>query len=98
MLGFAQGVSWPPLFEIAAEITYPVSEGTSGGFTGLTNNMGGVVIMYAMPMFSTATMNLILNPLVVGCGLVSCVCFALVRVRVRPSLVEWFSFLFIITQ
>jgi sugar phosphate permease len=88
MLGFAQGVSWPPLFEIAAEITYPVSEGTSGGFTGLTNNMGGVIIMYAMPLFSMATMNLILNPLVVGCGIVSCVCFALVPVEMRRQEAE----------
>ena len=86
--GFARGVAWPPLFEIAAEITYPVSEGTSGGFTGLMNNLGGVVIMYMMPFFSTATMNLILNPLVVGCGIVSCVCFALVPMQMKRQEAE----------
>jgi len=47
VLGFAQGVSWPPLFELAAEMTYPISEGTSGGFTGLTNNLGGVIFICA---------------------------------------------------
>jgi sugar phosphate permease len=60
MLGFAQGVSWPPLFEIAAEMTYPISEGTSGGFTGLTNNLGGVVFIYLMPFLPIAVMNKIL--------------------------------------
>ena len=28
-------------------MTYPISEGTSGGFTGLTNNLGGVIFICA---------------------------------------------------
>ena len=52
-VGFASGAMWPPLFEIAAEITFPVSESTSGGFLGLTCNGGGVIFLYLPSIVAT---------------------------------------------
>ena len=53
-------------------MTYPISEATSGGFTGLTNNSGGVVFIYLMPLLPQGAMNKLVNPLVAGCGVVAC--------------------------
>ena len=88
ILGFGQGVSWPPLFELAAEMTYPISEATSGGFTGLTNNLGGVVFLYLMPALPAGGrwgMNNFVNVLVSGCGVVALVIFACVPVHLKRS-------------
>ena len=88
ILGFGQGVSWPPLFELAAEMTYPISEATSGGFTGLTNNLGGVVFLYLMPALPGGGrwgMNNFVNALVSGCGVVALVIFACVPVHLKRS-------------
>ena len=88
VLGFGQGVSWPPLFELAAEMTYPISEATSGGFTGLTNNLGGVVFLYLMPVLPTGGrwgMDNFVNTLVSGCGVAALLVFACVPVRLKRS-------------
>ena len=88
ILGFGQGVSWPPLFELAAEMTYPVSEATSGGFTGLTNNFGGVVFLYLMPALPIGGrwgIDNFVNTLVSGCGVAACLVFACVPVRLKRS-------------
>ena len=91
ILGFGQGVSWPPLFELAAEMTFPISEATSGGFTGLTNNLGGVVFLYLMPVLPTGGrwgMNNLVNVLVSGCGVAALVIFSCVPVRLKRSEAE----------
>lgn len=88
ILGFGQGVSWPPLFELAAEMTYPISEATSGGFTGLTNNLGGVVFLYVMPVLPTGGrwgMDNFVNTLVSVCGVAACLVFACVPVHLKRS-------------
>jgi hypothetical protein len=72
-------------------MTFPISEATSGGFTGLTNNLGGVVFLYLMPVLPTGGrwgMNNLVNVLVSGCGVAALVIFSCVPVRLKRSEAE----------
>ena len=50
--GWGLGMITPPLYELAAELTYPIAESTSGGLLSLGTNAVGVVFVFASPYLS----------------------------------------------
>ena len=69
-------------------MTFPISEATSGGLTGLTNNLGGVFFLYLMPVLPAGGrwgVNNLVNAVVSGCGVAAFVIFSCVPVRLKRS-------------
>jgi cyanate permease len=67
--GFFLLSSGPIGFQYGAEITYPVSEGTSNGFLILIGQISGIVIIYGMDFFKSSVTGSMTRPLIVLIGL-----------------------------
>ncbi|MEE4115872.1 MAG: MFS transporter [Marinilabiliaceae bacterium] len=83
IFGFFLLSSGPIGFQYGAEITYPVSEGTSNGFLLLMGQVSGIAFIFGMDAFkapSTGSMTLPLVVLIVLMG----ICFALTT-RLKES-------------
>lgn len=67
--GFFLLSSGPIGFQYGAEITYPVSEGTSNGFLLLMGQASGIAFIFGMDMFKSAKTGSMTMPLLVLIGL-----------------------------
>lgn len=67
--GFFLLSSGPIGFQYGAEITYPVSEGTSNGFLLLMGQVSGIAFIFGMDSFKSAATGSMTIPLVVMTGL-----------------------------
>jgi MFS family permease len=67
--GFFLLSSGPIGFQYGAEITYPVSEGTSNGFLILMGQASGIAFIFGMDMFKSSTTGSMTIPLIVLIGL-----------------------------
>jgi cyanate permease len=63
--GFFLLSSGPIGFQYGAEITYPVSEGTSNGFLLLMGQISGIAIIFGMDSFKSSVTGLMTRPLIV---------------------------------
>lgn len=63
--GFFLLSSGPIGFQYGAEITHPISEGTSNGFLILMGQASGILFIYAMDSFKSATTGSMTRPLMV---------------------------------
>jgi MFS family permease len=61
--GFFLLSSGPIGFQYGAEITYPISEGTSNGFLLLAGQLSGILFIFGMDGFKSATTGSMSNPL-----------------------------------
>ncbi len=65
ILGFFLLSSGPIGFQYGAEITYPISEGTSNGFLLLIGQISGIVMIVLMDLFKDPTTGSMLKPMLV---------------------------------
>jgi sugar phosphate permease len=63
--GFFLLSSGPIGFQYGAEITYPVSEGTSNGFLMLAGQISGILFIFGMDSFKSSSTGSMTRPLVV---------------------------------
>ena len=63
--GFFLLSSGPIGFQYGAEITYPISEGTSNGFLLLVGQISGILFIFGMNSFKSSTTGSMTRPLVV---------------------------------
>ncbi len=63
--GFFLLSSGPIGFQYSAEITYPVSEGTSNGFLLLAGQLSGILLIFGMDIFKSSSTGSMTSPLVV---------------------------------
>jgi sugar phosphate permease len=63
--GFFLLSSGPIGFQYGAEITYPVSEGTSNGFLLLVGQISGILLIFGMDSFKSPSTGSMTGPLVV---------------------------------
>ncbi len=66
--GFFLLSSGPIGFQYGAEITYPISEGTSNGFLLLMGQASGIIFIYCMDRFKSSTTGSMTLPLIVLIG------------------------------
>ena len=62
--GFFLLSSGPIGFQYGAEITYPVSEGTSNGFLLLAGQVSGILFIFGMNSFKSSSTGSMTRPLV----------------------------------
>lgn len=72
--GGFQGCLDPLFVELAAEITYPTKEGTSGGLSMIALNIAGVVVLLLAPVLPADMMNTIYTLCLVACVLFTLCC------------------------
>lgn len=77
--GLFQGGIGPALFELSAELLYPIPEATSGGLLSLLMNMATLVFLFVSPLIKTTWFNLIVTSTLLFCG----VLVVLMRERYR---------------
>lgn len=77
--GFFGQCIGPPLFETAAEMTFPLAESTSGGVLSLGMNLFGVLFVLIAPWLELDWM----TPVAVGALVLAAVVFAFVPVEMR---------------
>jgi cyanate permease len=75
LLGFFLLSSGPIGFQYGAEVTYPVSEGTSNGFLLLMGQISGIAMIFGMDAFKDPKTNSMQTPLLVMLGLLFVVIF-----------------------
>jgi hypothetical protein len=63
--GFFLLSSGPIGFQYGAEITYPISEGTSNGFLLLVGQISGILFIFGMNGFKSSSTGSMTGPLVV---------------------------------
>eukprot|EP00937_MAST-01D_sp_MAST-1D-sp2_P004009 g4009.t1 len=59
LAGVANSSMSPLFYELCAELTYPVSEGTSAGFLALIWNTASFIMIYLSPVISAGSVNVI---------------------------------------
>ena len=59
LAGMSQTGITPLMYELCAELTFPVSEGTSAGFLALIWNAASFVMIYLSPIISSGSINVI---------------------------------------
>jgi len=64
VLGFFLLSAGPIGFQYGAEITYPISEGTSNGFLMLMGQIAGVAFIFGMDFFKSSTTGSMTKPLI----------------------------------
>jgi cyanate permease len=79
--GFFLLSSGPIGFQYGAEITYPVSEGTSNGFLLLAGQISGILFIFGMNVFKSSTTGSMTRPLVVLIILMSVGLLSSTRIR-----------------
>jgi MFS family permease len=67
--GLFQGGVGPALFELSAELLYPIPEATSGGLLSLIFNAATLVFLFVSPMIETTWINTILTSTLILCFL-----------------------------
>jgi MFS family permease len=67
--GFFLLSSGPIGFQYGAEVTYPVSEGTSNGFLLLMGQISGIAFIFGMDSFKSAATGSMAKPLILMTGL-----------------------------
>jgi len=81
--GFFLLSSGPIGFQYGAEITYPVSEGTSNGFLLLAGQISGIAMIFGMDSFKSVETGSMTRPLVV---MISCLAVGLLlSTRLKES-------------
>lgn len=81
MLGFFLLSSGPIGFQYGAEVTYPVSEGTSNGFLLLMGQISGIAMIFGMDAFKDPVTGSMQVPLLVMLGLLFLVIFVAMFLR-----------------
>ncbi len=69
VFGFFLLSSGPIGFQYGAEVTYPVSEGTSNGFLLMMGQVSGIAFIFGMDAFKTAGTGSMTRPLIIMTGL-----------------------------
>lgn len=69
VFGFFLLSSGPVGFQYGAEVTYPVSEGTSNGFLLLMGQVSGIAFIFGMDSFKSAQTGSMTRPLIILIGL-----------------------------
>jgi sugar phosphate permease len=85
--GFFLLSSGPVGFQYGAEITYPVSEGTSNGFLLLAGQFSGILFIFAMDSFKSSLTGSMTGPLIVLIFLMSVSVLSSTRIR-ESSLIK----------
>jgi sugar phosphate permease len=85
--GFFLLSSGPIGFQYGAEITYPVSEGTSNGFLLLAGQISGILFIFGMNSFKSSITGSMTRPLVVMIILMSVSLLSSTRIR-ESSLIK----------
>ena len=67
--GFFLLSSGPIGFQYGAEVTYPVSEGTSNGFLILMGQISGIAFIFGMDFYKSAVTGSMTRPLIILIGL-----------------------------
>eukprot|EP00658_Telonema_sp_P-2_P026457 TRINITY_DN20684_c0_g1_i2.p1 TRINITY_DN20684_c0_g1~~TRINITY_DN20684_c0_g1_i2.p1 ORF type:complete len:138 (-),score=19.73 TRINITY_DN20684_c0_g1_i2:284-697(-) len=63
ILGLLQSATSPLFYELCAELTFPVPEGTSAGILALLWNLASFIIIFLSPVINKTCM----NPIMAGC-------------------------------
>jgi cyanate permease len=81
LFGFFLLSSGPIGFQYGAEVTYPVSEGTSNGFLLMMGQVSGIAFIFGMDAFKAAGTGSMTRPLIIMTGLmlVSFICSTRLR-------------------
>jgi len=79
--GFFLLSSGPVGFQYGAEITYPVSEGTSNGFLLLMGQISGIAFIFGMDFFKSPVTGSMTRPMIVLIGLMVLGVFISTRLR-----------------
>ena len=79
--GFFLLSSGPIGFQYGAEITYPVSEGTSNGFLLLMGQISGIAFILGMDSFKSQITGSMTKPLILMIGLMVLSCLATLKLR-----------------
>jgi hypothetical protein len=58
--GLAQSATSPLLYELCAELTYPVPEGTSAGLLALLWNSFSLIVIFLSPVIPSSVINYIM--------------------------------------
>jgi sugar phosphate permease len=82
--GFFLLSSGPVGFQYGAEITYPVSEGTSNGFLLLAGQISGILFIFGMDSFKSSSTGSMTIPLVVLISLMAVSLFCTTKIRESP--------------
>jgi MFS family permease len=78
VLGFFLLSSGPIGFQYGAEITYPVSEGTSNGLLLLVGQISGIALIFGMDFFKSPVNGSMTKPLIIIiAGMMFCVAISL---------------------
>jgi sugar phosphate permease len=85
--GFFLLSSGPIGFQYGAEITYPISEGTSNGFLLLAGQISGILFIFGMDSFKSSVSGSMTGPLVVMIILMSVGLLSSTRIR-ESSIIE----------
>ena len=74
ILGFTQSATSPIFYELCAELTYPIPEGTSAGILALIWNTASLVVIFLSPVLNSKWMNMIMAlTIAIVIGMVACV-------------------------
>jgi MFS family permease len=79
--GFFLLSSGPIGFQYGAEVTYPISEGTSNGFLLLMGQISGIAFIFGMDSFKSAATGSMTKPLILMIGLMVLSFLATLRLR-----------------
>ena len=69
MLGFFLLSSGPIGFQYGAEVTYPISEGTSNGFLLMVGQISGIAMIFGMDAFKDPVTGSMKNSMILLIGL-----------------------------
>jgi len=67
--GLFLGSTNPLFYELSAEMTFPVAEGSSAGVLTLLNNMAAIVVLFATPYFNPNSINTIVTISIICSGI-----------------------------
>ena len=59
LVGFVRSAAVPVLYEAAAELTYPLPEGTSAGMIVIAEHLSLLTLLFAVPHMSLRLVNLL---------------------------------------
>ena len=72
LAGFFQGALDPLFYELGAELTYPVSEGTSAGLYTFVYAFAQLLLLFISPIIDLVWQNVVMTGAIVLCGLLAC--------------------------
>ena len=74
LVGFFRAAAVPVLYELAADHTYPLPEGTSAGLIVLAEHTSLLVLLFTVPFIELRTLNLLTLACLASCPIVLSVC------------------------